>query len=65
MSDQLVTEDRDTSASERRTFETVNPATVEPGRSYTGHTVEEAHEMAAAARSAFEQWRRTTFADRA
>jgi succinate-semialdehyde dehydrogenase/glutarate-semialdehyde dehydrogenase len=66
MDDQLATEDRaDTSAAQRRTFETVNPATLEPVRSYTGHTVEEAHDMATAAHKAFLQWRRTTFADRA
>ncbi len=66
MSDQLVSEDRaNISSTERRTFETVNPATLQPGRSYAGHTVQEAHEIAAAAHKAFEQWRTTTFADRA
>jgi len=67
MSDQLdVTEDRaGSSAIERRNFETVNPATLEPIRSYPGQTVEEAHQIAAAAHTAFEQWRRTEFADRA
>ena len=49
----------------RRTFQTVNPATGEAGRSYQGHTPSEAHEIAGAARKAFEQWRRTSFGERA
>ncbi len=66
MGDQLVTDDRtDTNKTERRTFETVNPATLQPGRSFQAHTVEEVHGIAAAAQRAFEQWRRTTFGDRA
>src|SRR5262245_66179985 len=67
MGDQIeVTEDRaTTSATGRRTFETVNPATVEAVVNYPGHTLEEAHGIAAAAHAAFLEWRRTTFADRA
>ncbi|ACG78045.1 succinate-semialdehyde dehydrogenase [Phenylobacterium zucineum HLK1] len=51
--------------SERPTFQAVDPATDAPGRRYEGHTAEEALEMARAARRAFEDWRRTSFADRA
>ncbi|MDP8917072.1 MAG: NAD-dependent succinate-semialdehyde dehydrogenase [Pseudomonadota bacterium] len=40
-------------------FPTVDPATGQPGRQYDGHTPEEAHAAAAAARSAFDAWRRT------
>jgi succinate-semialdehyde dehydrogenase/glutarate-semialdehyde dehydrogenase len=43
----------------------VNPATGEPGRSYQAHTLDDARAAAAAARKAFETWRRTGFADRA
>jgi succinate-semialdehyde dehydrogenase/glutarate-semialdehyde dehydrogenase len=45
-------------------LQTVNPATGEPGRSYDQHTIEDAREAAAAARKAFLDWRRTSFADR-
>jgi succinate-semialdehyde dehydrogenase / glutarate-semialdehyde dehydrogenase len=48
----------------REKLQTVNPATGEPGRSYDQSTVEDAIAAAAAARDAFEQWRRTSFADR-
>ena len=46
-------------------FETVNPATGEPGKSYPRHSLDEAQEAAAAAHRAFLDWRRTSFADRA
>ena len=46
-------------------FTTANPATGERGRSYPGHTADEAHAAVAAARAAFEGWRRTGFAERA
>ena len=48
----------------RRQFQSVNPATGQPGRSYEGHSVEEAHAAAAAAREAFSKWRRTSFDER-
>jgi succinate-semialdehyde dehydrogenase/glutarate-semialdehyde dehydrogenase len=48
----------------REKLQTVNPATGEPGRSYDPHTVDEAHDAAAAAHRAFLEWRRTTFAQR-
>src|SRR4051812_13216285 len=47
-----------------REFQTVNPATGEPGRSYPGHTPEDAHEIAVAARRAQREWRRRSFDDR-
>jgi succinate-semialdehyde dehydrogenase/glutarate-semialdehyde dehydrogenase len=47
-----------------REFRTLNPATGEPGRSYPGHTPEQAHEAAAAAKRAQQSWRRTSFAER-
>jgi len=46
-------------------FQAVDPATATPGRSYAGHTPDEALEIAARARSAFEGWRRTGIAARA
>ena len=46
-------------------FQTVDPATATPGKSYEGHTPEEALSIARAARSAFEGWKRTTFQERA
>jgi succinate-semialdehyde dehydrogenase/glutarate-semialdehyde dehydrogenase len=45
-------------------FQTVNPASGEPGRTYPGHTLEDAHRAAAAAKGAQESWRRTSFEDR-
>jgi len=46
------------------TVETVNPATGEPGKSYSLTSLEEAHAAAAAAHQAFLEWRRTGFAER-
>ena len=46
-------------------IQTVNPATGEPGRSYQQHTISDARVAAAAAHSAFQRWRRTSFEDRA
>ena len=45
-------------------FQTVNPATGEPGRAYAGNTLDDAREAAAAAKRAQEAWRRTSFEDR-
>jgi len=42
-----------------------DPATGLPGRSYRGHTPEEARAFAAAARTAWQAWRRTSFDERA
>jgi succinate-semialdehyde dehydrogenase/glutarate-semialdehyde dehydrogenase len=50
---------------EKPVFRTTNPASGEPGREYPGHSMEEALAAAADAREAFEQWRRTSFAERA
>jgi succinate-semialdehyde dehydrogenase/glutarate-semialdehyde dehydrogenase len=52
-------------AGTRPTLATTDPATGQPGRSYTGHTLEDARGMARAARSAWQGWRRTSFAERA
>jgi succinate-semialdehyde dehydrogenase/glutarate-semialdehyde dehydrogenase len=49
---------------DEREVQTINPATGEPGRIYRMHSVDEAHAAAAAARKAFESWRRTSFAER-
>ncbi|HEX6858857.1 MAG TPA: NAD-dependent succinate-semialdehyde dehydrogenase [Caulobacteraceae bacterium] len=44
---------------------TTDPATGAPGRSYPAHSLDDAHAAAAKARTAFEAWRRTSFAERA
>jgi succinate-semialdehyde dehydrogenase/glutarate-semialdehyde dehydrogenase len=48
----------------RGTIQTVNPATGEPGRSYDEVSLDEALAAAKAARVAFLEWRRTSFAER-
>jgi succinate-semialdehyde dehydrogenase/glutarate-semialdehyde dehydrogenase len=48
----------------RKKIQTVNPATGEPGRSYEETTTDQARDAAAAARRAFLEWRRTSFAER-
>ena len=45
-------------------LQTVNPANGEPGRSYDPHTIDQARAAAAAAHAAFQEWRRTSFAER-
>ena len=54
-----------TRAETRRSIQTINPATGEPGRSYDETSVDEALAAAAAARLAFLDWRRTSFGERA
>ncbi|MFN3524277.1 MAG: NAD-dependent succinate-semialdehyde dehydrogenase [Phenylobacterium sp.] len=49
----------------RPTFQTVDPATGRPGRTYEGHSAQEALEIARRARAAFASWRGTSFAERA
>ena len=44
---------------------TTDPATGQPGRSYPGHTLEDARGLARAARGAWQGWRRTSFTERA
>ncbi|QRM29807.1 NAD-dependent succinate-semialdehyde dehydrogenase [Microvirga sp. VF16] len=46
-------------------FETVDPATGQMGRTYEGHTQDEALAIAQQTRQAFEEWRRTSFSHRA
>src|SRR4051794_6869554 len=46
-------------------LQTINPATGEPGRSYSPHSLDEALAAAAAAHHAFQSWRRTSFGQRA
>ena len=53
-----------TRAATRDKIQTVNPATGKPGRAYDPHTIDDAHQAAAAAHEAFLAWRRTSFADR-
>jgi succinate-semialdehyde dehydrogenase/glutarate-semialdehyde dehydrogenase len=50
---------------DKPTFQAVDPATATPGRSYQGHTPDEALAIVRASRAAFDGWRRTRFADRA
>ena len=45
-------------------IETVNPATGQPGKSYSETSLADAHAAAAAAHMAFLKWRRTSFAER-
>ena len=53
-----------TCAGTKRTVQTTNPATNEPGRSYEEFSLEEARAAAAAARGAFLSWRKTSFENR-
>jgi succinate-semialdehyde dehydrogenase/glutarate-semialdehyde dehydrogenase len=55
---------RPSASGDRPEVKTINPATGEPGRSYPGHTLNEALEVAAAAHEAFLDWRRTDFNQR-
>lgn len=48
-----------------KTFQTVDPATGQPGKAYAGHSAEAALAIARAAHAAFAGWRRTSFAERA
>ena len=64
MDDQHVEERPSKDAAGGREFQTVNPATGHPGRTYRGHSVAEAHEAAADAHEEFRSWRRTSFAER-
>ena len=45
-------------------LQTVNPATGAPGKSYDPHSIDDALAAAKAARAAFLDWRRTSFAER-
>ena len=65
MTDQLeTTAVRPTEAQDQRKLQTVNPATGAPGRAYEPHSLEQGRDAAAAARRAFEGWRRTSFDER-
>jgi succinate-semialdehyde dehydrogenase/glutarate-semialdehyde dehydrogenase len=55
---------REPPAGPKPRYTAVDPATGQPGRSYEGHTIAEAHAIAAASRKAYESWRRTDFAHR-
>jgi succinate-semialdehyde dehydrogenase / glutarate-semialdehyde dehydrogenase len=50
---------------QKPTFQAVDPSTGTVGRSYQGHTPDEALQIARQARAAFEGWRRTDIAARA
>ena len=50
---------------ERITLQTVDPATGQPGRTYQGHSREEAAGIARQVREAWLSWRETSFAVRA
>ncbi len=49
----------------RPVFATVNPATLAPGKSYPGHSAQEAARKVAQSAEAQKRWRRTTFDERA
>jgi len=49
----------------RPTFATTNPATLAPGKTYTGHTAQDAHLLVKSAADAQRPWRRTGMAERA
>ena len=51
-------------ATSENKLQTVNPATGEPGKSYTQHSIDDARAAAKAARAAFLEWRRTSFGQR-
>jgi succinate-semialdehyde dehydrogenase / glutarate-semialdehyde dehydrogenase len=51
--------------SQKPSFQAVDPATASPGRSYAGHTPDEALQIARRARAAFDGWRRADIAERA
>ena len=53
-----------TDTDERPTFTTENPATLEQGKSYPGHTAAEASDRAHRAAEAQRNWRRAAFAER-
>lgn len=57
--------DRRPAAAGKPHFETLDPATGRPGRSYEGHTPDEALAIARQVRAAFGEWRRTPFPERA
>ena len=45
-------------------LQTINPATGEPGKAYEPHSIDDAKAAAKAARTAFLEWRRTSFEQR-
>jgi len=49
----------------RPRFATMDPATEMAGRTYSGHSLDEAHGIARLTRAALDDWRRTSFAERA
>jgi succinate-semialdehyde dehydrogenase/glutarate-semialdehyde dehydrogenase len=51
--------------STRPVFATTNPATLEPGKSYEGHSAEDAARIVGLAADAQRRWRRTDFDERA
>jgi succinate-semialdehyde dehydrogenase/glutarate-semialdehyde dehydrogenase len=52
-------------AAGRPTFQAVDPSNGAPGRSYEGHTRQQAVSIAKEVRAAFPEWRRRSFAERA
>jgi succinate-semialdehyde dehydrogenase/glutarate-semialdehyde dehydrogenase len=65
MAESSLSDHRNPVSAEKPRFETVNPATGKPGRSYDGHSIPEALAIARNVRSAFQAWRRVPFSERA
>jgi succinate-semialdehyde dehydrogenase/glutarate-semialdehyde dehydrogenase len=63
--DQSSTREPSNARQEKPRITTTDPATGRPGKTYEGHTAEEAHAIAGEAQRAFEGWRKTSFAERA
>ena len=65
LSEEIMSTASQKSVPARPDFPTIDPADNRAGRTYPGHTIAEAHAIAADVRHAFERWRRASFDERA